>query len=86
MPFVSGKKKYTRMKEQQQKNPCMGYKRHRIFSCNIGVASPTTQLKAQFVAVDSETPLTRTAKGIISGGYSHGIGPQLKPKALQRQM
>ena len=36
--------------------------------CRIGVDSPTTQLKAQLVAVESETPFTLTARGMISGG------------------
>lgn len=40
-----------------------------------------SQLNAQLVAVDSDTPFARTERGIISGGYSHGIGPQLYPKA-----
>lgn len=48
-----------------QKKPCIGYRRHSIFSCSIGVISPTKKLNAQFVAVESETPLTRTVNGMI---------------------
>lgn len=40
------------------------------------------KLNTQFVAVEIDTPLTRTGRGMISGGYNHGIGPQLNPKAL----
>ena len=31
------------------------------------------------VAVDRDTPFALNGKGIISGGYSHGTGPQLIP-------
>lgn len=53
------------MKLQTQKNPCMKYNRHSIISCNAGVVAPTTKLKAQFVAVERETPLARTVNGMI---------------------
>ncbi len=90
-----------------QKNPCRGYSRHLIVSCKYGVISPTRKLNAQFVAVESETPLARTVSGMIyraeckvnamsvlwvedanfkqfrtSGGYSQGMGPQLKMAVL----
>lgn len=55
----------------------MGYNRQVIYSCSGGVISPTRKLKAQFVHVDKDTPLARIVNGMISGGYSHGIGPQL---------
>ena len=48
-----------------QKNPCMGYNRQAISSCIYGVVSPTRKLKAQFVAVDNDTPFARTLRGII---------------------
>lgn len=60
--------KYTVIKDKQQKNPCRGYRRHLMVSCRTGVDSPTIQLNAQFVAVESETPFTRTGRGMISGG------------------
>jgi hypothetical protein len=47
----------------------------------MGVISPTNQLNAQFVAVESEAPLDRMLKGKISGGYSQGIGPHEYPNA-----
>lgn len=37
-------------------------------SCRMGVDSPTRKLKAQLVAVESDTPLARTVSGIISAG------------------
>ena len=40
-----------------------------------------TLTKSQFVAVDKDTPRARKGKGMISGGYSQGTGPQLIPKA-----
>ena len=46
-------------------------------SCNTGVISPTSQLNAQFVAVERLAPFARILKGMISGGYSHGIGPNI---------
>lgn len=52
-------------KLQAQKNPCIGYNLHSIVSCNTGVISPTRKLKAQFVAVEIDTPLARTVKGMI---------------------
>ena len=35
------------------------------------------KLKNQLVAVDNDTPFARKVNGMISGGYNHGIGPQL---------
>ncbi|MDA4132863.1 MAG: hypothetical protein OK454_07040 [Thaumarchaeota archaeon] len=58
-----------------QKKAWTRYRRHVIHSCRIGVISPTSQLKAQLVAVDSEAPLERMLRGRISGGYSQGMGP-----------
>jgi hypothetical protein len=46
-------------------------------SCSTGVISPTSQLNAQFVAVERLAPFARILKGMISGGYSHGIGPNV---------
>ena len=57
--------KYTRTKLQTQKKPCIGYSRHSMSSCRTGVASPTTKLKNQFEAVESETPLARKVRGMI---------------------
>lgn len=51
-----------------QKKAWTRYKRHLIHSCRIGVISPTSQLKAQFVAVDKLAPLERMLRGRISGG------------------
>jgi hypothetical protein len=42
------------------------------------VISPTNQLKAQLVAVERLAPLARMLKGIISGGYSQGMGPYMR--------
>jgi hypothetical protein len=53
------------MKLQVQKKPCIGYSRHSINSCRAGVVAPTMKLKAQFVAVDIDTPLARTMRGMI---------------------
>ncbi len=53
------------MKLQTQKNPCIGYSRQPISTCNSGVISPTMKLNSQLVAVDMDTPFARTAKGMI---------------------
>src|SRR5579859_4845033 len=76
-PLVSGYTKYTTTTLTAQKNACIKYRRHLIASCRTGVISPTSQLNAQFVAVERLAPLARILRGIISGGYNHGMGPKL---------
>jgi hypothetical protein len=51
-----------------QKKACTRYNRQVIRSCRMGVISPTSQLNAQFVAVDRLAPLDRILRGRISGG------------------
>lgn len=38
------------------------------------------------VAVDKDTPFALNGKGMISGGYSQGTGPQLMPNAALYMM
>ncbi len=63
------------MKLQIQKLPCMGYNLHSISSCKYGVTSPTSQLNAQFVAVESETPFARNSRGMIFIGKKCSVTP-----------
>lgn len=81
MEFEIEERISPRTKLVAQKKAWIRYSRHCIASWRIGVNSPTTQLKNQFVAVDKLAPLDLILRGRISGGYSHGIGPQLYPKA-----
>jgi hypothetical protein len=67
--------KYTTTTLTAQKNACIKYNRHLMTSWRTGVISPTSQLNAQFVAVERLAPLARILNGMISGGYNHGIGP-----------
>lgn len=50
------------------------------FSIIIGTDLETAKLANQSKHVEMETPLARTFRGNISGGYNHAMGPKLYAK------